>query len=458
METALSKIRHHTGSSLPHQKTPATLLVALESALDEQKAERTPTAYFAGLLTTLEGTLQKNDRNVGEGDVLPAELYLLAFVAPFVPTPVIRTNLETILTLTSPLFPLLSSHAPPLRSQLSLYQSLPAITSNLLTLPRLGNPYLSQSAYSILADLFSAAIQDSSSGVDQKIPDVLTVVISSPPVVSDATLAPAWLSVVGNCMHTFSTLDPAAAAAEVGKVWKRRGRIWRPKNQQLGRQPLNSAAQSSSTSPTAAEILLLPIVAKVGELRTQRGFEYKEAADSTLSTAMRVLGPHRADVDLQQKAETEGRQSEAKVWRSWFPRFGVGWLDIVMPASTFPRQVKCNGNSLTVHSLIQLLLGLDPAFSQLLSQLLYSQPELRPSILRALKVIIDSNVVAAASDKPASADGSIIITAAEARECDIPSRSGRELACSAIQRLWQCRTRCSRNGGRRDQRLDFYRG
>lgn len=122
METALSKIRHHTGSSLPHQKTPATLLVALESALDEQKAERTPTAYFAGLLTTLEGTLQKNDRNVGEGDVLPAELYLLAFVAPFVPTPVIRTNLETILTLTSPLFPLLSSHAPPLRSQLSLYQ------------------------------------------------------------------------------------------------------------------------------------------------------------------------------------------------------------------------------------------------------------------------------------------------------------------------------------------------
>ncbi|KAF7428290.1 hypothetical protein PC9H_007511 [Pleurotus ostreatus] len=616
METALSKIRHHTGSSLPYQKTPATLLVALESALDEQKAERTPTAYFAGLLTTLESTLQKNDRNVGEGDVLPAELYLLALVAPFVPTPVIRTNLETILTLTSPLFPLLSSHAPPLRSQLSLYQvvftaldrsqlevdgvrqafasilqlcldprpkvrkksaevvqqvlqnppapllrhtyaervadwvqsiltqvsndpipknksakthvssetaihiltflrpilphlpatSLPAITSNLLTLPRLGNPYLSQSAYSILADLFSAAIQDSSSGVDQKIPDVLKVVISSPPVVSDVTLAPAWLSVVGNCMHSFSTLDPVAAAAEVGKVWKK---TWtyleakEPATRQAAVECLELLSHSfspiffheatrdpsskctlnqiiaqtakaldtlafarsmpelmavisilitslrhrdSSTSPTAAEILLLPIVVKVGELRTQRGFEYKEAADSTLSTAMRVLGPHvilqilplnlepddrqagrepRAYIlpllaqphpsplghfvsyfvplsermfDLQQKAETEGRQSEAKVWSVLVSQIWSGLAGYCHASVDLPQASE----------------ALTPAFSQLLSQLLYSQPELRPSILRALKVIIDSNVVAAASDKPSSADGSIIITAAEA--------------------------------------------
>ena len=36
--------------------------------------------------------------------------------------------------------------------------------------------------------------------------------------------------------------------------------------------------------------------------------------------------------------------------------------------------------------------ALSPAFSQLLSQLLYSQPELRPSVLKALKVMVDSNV------------------------------------------------------------------
>lgn len=124
MELALAKIRIHTSSSLPHQKTPASLLVALESTFKEQKTEPTSTAYLATLLTTLDGTIQKKELSLGEGDVLPAELYLLALVAPFVSIPVIRTNLSIILALTAPLFPSLLNHAPALRSQLSLYQSV----------------------------------------------------------------------------------------------------------------------------------------------------------------------------------------------------------------------------------------------------------------------------------------------------------------------------------------------
>jgi|SRR5882762_181835 len=42
--------------------------------------------------------------------------------------------------------------------------------------------------------------------------------------------------------------------------------------------------------------------------------------------------------------------------------------------------------------------ALSPAFSQLLSQLLYSQPELRPSVLKALKVMVDSNVSLSLTD------------------------------------------------------------
>lgn len=121
MEEALSKIRPHTSSNLPHQKAPATLLRALESTLQEQKSEKSPTAYFATLLTTLDGTLQKKVIVLGDGDVLPAELYLLALVIPFVPQPVIRTNLNTLLSLTAPLFPDLQANAPPLRSQLTIY-------------------------------------------------------------------------------------------------------------------------------------------------------------------------------------------------------------------------------------------------------------------------------------------------------------------------------------------------
>lgn len=56
--------------------------------------------------------------------MLPAELYLLALVAPFVPPPVIRANLNTILSHTSPLFSSLTTHAPPLRSQIGLYGSV----------------------------------------------------------------------------------------------------------------------------------------------------------------------------------------------------------------------------------------------------------------------------------------------------------------------------------------------
>lgn len=127
LETALAKIRPHTSSNLAHQKAPATLLHALEATFDEQKSEKSPTAYLAALLTTLEGTLQNEKSSgpaLGDSDLLPAELYLLALVAPFVPHPVIRANLNTILSLTAPLFPLLSKHAPPLRSQLGLYEAV----------------------------------------------------------------------------------------------------------------------------------------------------------------------------------------------------------------------------------------------------------------------------------------------------------------------------------------------
>lgn len=124
LEQTLSKIRPHESSNLPHQKAPASLLRALEATLDDQKTERTPTAYYAVIITALEGTLQKERTtglSLGEGDVLPAELYLLALVAQHVPHPVIRANLSTLLSLTAPLFPHLANHAPALRSQLTVY-------------------------------------------------------------------------------------------------------------------------------------------------------------------------------------------------------------------------------------------------------------------------------------------------------------------------------------------------
>lgn len=118
LQDALSKIRPHTLSSLAHQKAPANLLIALESTLTDQGAEKSATAYFAALLTTLESS--KINPTFGEGDVIPAILYLLALVAPYVPEPVIRSNLSAVLSLVVPLLPSALPYAPPLRSQMTL--------------------------------------------------------------------------------------------------------------------------------------------------------------------------------------------------------------------------------------------------------------------------------------------------------------------------------------------------
>ncbi|KAF9469880.1 ribosomal RNA-processing protein 12 [Collybia nuda] len=594
MEQALAKIRPHVSSSLAHQKIPATLLIALESTLKEQNTEISPTAYFAALLTTLEGTIQKRDIGLGEGDILPAELYILALIAPFVAAPVIRANISTLLSLTSPLFPSLNAHAPALRSQLSLYHaifqaldrsnlevqgirqtfasvlqlcldprpkvrkkaadlvkdvleappaplarhpyaervaewveaalssinsnplsrqksasiseatgsemaihllaflrpiflklpptSIASITTLLLLLPRLENPYLSQSVYSILSDLFSHTPGDIPNQVGDQISNILKVLLSSPPQKSDTTLAPSWIRMIGNAMLTYEAVNQEACANELGKVWRtvwnfldsndlaiRKASVYsldilcRCFNPTLissalqdnetkttirriilqVTQTLDSLAYARSipellsiisaliislrqriglkTSPTAAESFLLPLITHLGELRSSKGFEHKERVDAALSTAMQILGPevllrilplnlepsdreagreprayllpllslpHPSPLshfvsyfvplsermfDLQQKAESEGRSSEAKVWSVLVTQVWSGLVGY------------CSATGDLTHAL-------DPAFSQLLSQLLYGQPDLRPAVLKALKVMVDSNV------------------------------------------------------------------
>ncbi|KAK0485757.1 armadillo-type protein [Armillaria novae-zelandiae] len=592
MQRALEKIRPHTLSSLPHQKTPATLLLALESTIEEQKTEQTATAYFALLLTTLDGNIQKQNVDMGDGDILPALLYLLATIAPFVSQPVLRSNLPTVLSLTAPLFPSLLTHAPPLRSQLSLYHailtsldrsqlelkdvrqafasilqlcldprpkvrkrasdlvkdvlaspptpllqhpyadrvaewvtaalaevnqsplsrskqgksgpgteqaihllaflrptlsflppsSLPPISTLILALPRLRNSFLSQAAYSVLSDLCSLNREDDHSHTTTSIPEILKAILSFPPARSDAVLSSAWIHLIGEAMLIYGRTNQSECSAEVGKTWKT---VWvflestdsairKEASHTLGvlsrcftLSMIQAAASDgekavvakaisqiskaldtltynravpdllaltsslienlySSEGSTSALVQKLcePLVRQIGQLRTQKGFEYRESADSTLATVTRVLGPqallsilplnlepkdreagneprayllpllvqphpsplsHFVDYfvplsermfDLEQKAETEGRQSESKVW-NWAGFSGY-----------------CHGTPDLDQALTQ-------AFSQLLSQLLYSQLELRPSVLKALRTMVDSNRAIAMSTEGA---------------------------------------------------------
>ncbi|KAL4254252.1 RRP12 family protein [Abortiporus biennis] len=606
LEVSLQKIRPHTSSNLPHQKTPATLLRALESTFVEQNTEKTPTAYFASLLTALDGTLQTTRATgppLGDGDVLPAELYLLALVAPHVPHPVIRSNLNTIVSLTAPLFPILVPAAPPLRSQLSFYDAvyhalekpqleahglrqsfesilhlcldprpkvrkraaelvkdvlaspptplirhpyaervaewvksslaevatgvpkfkgkkaaesegsetaihllaflrpvlpllpsstLPSITASLLAFPQLGNPYLSQSAYSILASLLETSIEDPANNIQDQLQEIVSVVLSSPPPITDTAISPVWSNVLGHAMLAYHKSDPIASSKKLIEVWQA---VWsllestdagvrkaaaqsldlisrcfdssmiqaalKEKNKSeykstLGKiitrvtKSLDALAyarsipdilsvtsslisnlrhrEGSRSAPTTAEQLLMPLIVKIAELRIQKDFEFKENADAALNTAMSVIGPavilqelplnldtvdrqsgkeprafllpmlsqpHPSPLshfvsyfvpltermfDLQLNAESEGRQSEAKVWSVLMNQIWGGLYGYCYGAPDLKE-------------------ALTPEFAQILSQLLYSQEELRPTVLKALKITAESNVALSSRDE-----------------------------------------------------------
>ncbi|KZS98276.1 NUC173-domain-containing protein [Sistotremastrum niveocremeum HHB9708] len=532
-QEALAKIRPHVSSNLPHQKTPALLLQAMESSFPE----RTPTAYFAALLTTLEAALrQEGPHTYGDGDRIPAIIYLQALIAPYAPTPVLRAHLTTLLSLHAPLFPELESHAPALRSQLALFapifqaldqsqlevqgirqcfatclvfltdgrpkvrkrasetiraalenppspltrhpygervvswaeealkepdsaihvvaalkslvpflnpDSLTLLSSKLLMLPTLGNPFLSQAAYGLLAELEVDA--------SSLVPSLL----SAAPSKFDSALSAAWVSVFANMK-----LD----SEPLWKAWKVLWTYLESENPSLRRTTgaslsqmaqniskesrkrviglLESSFESLAYAQAIPEILavlssvvlaspdsqdmMLPLIARVSEMRTRKAFQHKETADAVLASAMRVYGPetilatlplnlepedrtkgkeprayllpllpgpHPSPLkhfvnyfvplsermfELKTKAGDEGRDSEAKVWSVLIAQIWAGLGGYCWGSKDLPE-------------------ALTPQFAQLVSNILYTQPELRPSVLRALKTMAESNMTLASS-------------------------------------------------------------
>lgn len=216
----------------------------------------------------------------------------------------------------------------------------------------MGNPYLSQSAYSILAELVSIPVDDPTANVHSQLPAIFQAVISSTPSKTDSTLAPAWANVLANVMLAYHASDPETCSSRLGDAWKS---IWsfldsseasirksaaesldlltkcfspalvasavkgaqgtEPKPVigrivlQAGKaldslsfaraipellvviSSLITGLRYRSGSTIAAESLMLPIIHKIADLRVQKTFEYKEAADAVIHTAMHILGP-----------------------------------------------------------------------------------------------------------------------------------------------------------------------
>ncbi|OZJ02702.1 hypothetical protein BZG36_03856 [Bifiguratus adelaidae] len=111
MEEQLAKIRPQIHSKLENQKQATT-----EETLDEQQTPRIPTAYYAALLTTLDGQIAS--------PVAAPILYLLDIVLPHVPQSISRQRFTETLTI---LLTALKSHtteAPIVRSVLGCLEAL----------------------------------------------------------------------------------------------------------------------------------------------------------------------------------------------------------------------------------------------------------------------------------------------------------------------------------------------
>lgn len=95
LEDSLAKLRPLVSSKLSHQKKPALLLKALESSLPQPISS---TAYYAALVQTIQQAVAKEVKagqlGVGEGDLIPAVLYLLAIVVEHVPAAVLHSQSE----------------------------------------------------------------------------------------------------------------------------------------------------------------------------------------------------------------------------------------------------------------------------------------------------------------------------------------------------------------------------
>lgn len=96
--------------------------------------------------------------------------------------------------------------------------------------------------------------------------------------------------------------------------------------------------------------------------------------------------------DLYQKAETEGRANEAKMWDVLIGQIWAGLVGYCYNTRDLPEVRLTSWTVITMPFLFLSSQAFNPTFAQLLSQILYNQPQLRPAILKALRIIVESNL------------------------------------------------------------------
>lgn len=214
---------------------------------------------------------------------------------------------------------------------------------------------MSRSAFTTLSVLLTAISDDGETALTAQLPNIISAIHSSCPLQNDMTVSPAWTLVLARALVSYKEASPSEFEVELPRTWKSvwdflesTDRDTRKAaaealdlisacfNSSLIEKALSDARQGTdnsiivkivtqtqkaldsltfarwipellsvisslvlalrhrggvTTNSTAAEVLMPTIVEKIGTLRTQKNFEYKEDADKTLGVVMGVIGP-----------------------------------------------------------------------------------------------------------------------------------------------------------------------
>ncbi|BCR88373.1 mRNA-binding protein RRP12 [Aspergillus chevalieri] len=123
MATLAEKLEKIKSPKLQNQHHTAVVLSAVEDTLRDQKADFSPTAYFAALLALLSQSLSA-EQGIVNKDLATSVVYLLDITSPFVPAPILRSKFSQILTSLAPALSLPEVEAPLLRPSIGCLESL----------------------------------------------------------------------------------------------------------------------------------------------------------------------------------------------------------------------------------------------------------------------------------------------------------------------------------------------
>ena len=163
------------GRSLIKSMQTAVVLSAVEDTLRDQKADFSPTAYFAALLALLSQSLSA-EQGIVNKDLATSVVYLLDLTTVYVPHPILRSKFSQILTGLAPALSLPEVEAPLLRPSIGCLESLLIAQDS----PAWNLPHTQIGPRRAMAGLLSLSV-DHRPKVRKRAQEALVKVLKTPP-------------------------------------------------------------------------------------------------------------------------------------------------------------------------------------------------------------------------------------------------------------------------------------